>query len=82
MDATPTLLARRARRSGRLPLAEVKRITALYQLRLPEVVIEAALTRASADHVSAAPPDTHPGWHETPLTGTQPLAASPLRAGG
>jgi len=35
-------------RSGRLPVSEVKRLTALYQLRLPEVVVEAALTRASA----------------------------------
>jgi len=38
-------------RSGRLPVSEVRRLTALYQLKLPTVVIEAALTRASAqDH--------------------------------
>jgi len=43
-------------RTGRLPAGEVKRLCSLYQLKVSPVVLEAAITRASAhENIFGAP---------------------------
>ena len=48
-------------------MSEVKRLTALYQLKLPTITIEAALMRASAQATAARPPPVRPPKPPSPL---------------